>query len=203
MALTRKFLSALGIETDKIDEIINAHTDTVNALKEARTAAEEQANKNADAASRVEELEKELSETKSQLDASSLYKDKYENLKSEYDNYKNGVETEKVKQSKLTAYKNLLKESKISDKYADKIIKLTDFDSIELDNDGKLKKIDELKKSIQEDWKEFVGVDFTKGAEVDTPPKDDGSKDNPNTKFAADRVAQYMADRYGVAAAKK
>ena len=36
MALTRKFLSALGIEAEKIDEIIDAHTDTVNALKEER-----------------------------------------------------------------------------------------------------------------------------------------------------------------------
>ena len=38
MSLTRKFLSALGIEDDKVDEIISAHTDTVNALKEQRDA---------------------------------------------------------------------------------------------------------------------------------------------------------------------
>ena len=36
MALTRKFLSALGIEEDKVDEIIKAHTETVDALKEQR-----------------------------------------------------------------------------------------------------------------------------------------------------------------------
>ena len=36
MSLTRKFLSAMGIEEDKIEQIIDAHTDTVNALKEAR-----------------------------------------------------------------------------------------------------------------------------------------------------------------------
>ena len=36
MALTRKFLSALGIEEAKIDEIISAHVDTVNVLKEQR-----------------------------------------------------------------------------------------------------------------------------------------------------------------------
>ena len=32
MALTRKFLAALGIDNDKVDEIIQAHTDTVNGL---------------------------------------------------------------------------------------------------------------------------------------------------------------------------
>ena len=36
MSLTRKFLAALGIEQDKIDEIIEAHTETVNALKEEK-----------------------------------------------------------------------------------------------------------------------------------------------------------------------
>ena len=36
MALTRKFLSALGIDADKVDEIINAHTETVDALKNER-----------------------------------------------------------------------------------------------------------------------------------------------------------------------
>lgn len=34
MALTRKFLTAMGIEADKIDEIISAHRDTVDGLKE-------------------------------------------------------------------------------------------------------------------------------------------------------------------------
>lgn len=33
MALTRKFLAAMGIEADKIDSIIDAHTETVDALK--------------------------------------------------------------------------------------------------------------------------------------------------------------------------
>jgi hypothetical protein len=34
MALTRKFLSALGIEAEKIDEIISSHTETVEGLKD-------------------------------------------------------------------------------------------------------------------------------------------------------------------------
>lgn len=34
MALTRKFLGAMGIESEKIDEIINAHRETVDGLKE-------------------------------------------------------------------------------------------------------------------------------------------------------------------------
>ena len=33
MALTRSFLKALGIEEEKIGEIINAHSETVSGLK--------------------------------------------------------------------------------------------------------------------------------------------------------------------------
>ena len=40
MALTRKFLKALGIEDDKVDEIITAHSDTVNALEDGRADAD-------------------------------------------------------------------------------------------------------------------------------------------------------------------
>ena len=36
MALTRKMLKAMGIEEDKIDQIIEAHSETVDALKDER-----------------------------------------------------------------------------------------------------------------------------------------------------------------------
>ena len=34
MALTRKMLKAMGIEDEKADEIIDAHAETVDALKQ-------------------------------------------------------------------------------------------------------------------------------------------------------------------------
>lgn len=34
MALTRKMLKAMGIEDEKIDQIIDAHTETVEGLKD-------------------------------------------------------------------------------------------------------------------------------------------------------------------------
>ena len=53
MALTRKMLKAMGIEEEKIDEIIDAHTETVNALKD-------QAKQDKDAAARLESVQKEI-----------------------------------------------------------------------------------------------------------------------------------------------
>ena len=43
MALTRKMLKAMGIEDEKIDQIIEAHTETVDALKVERDQYKEDA----------------------------------------------------------------------------------------------------------------------------------------------------------------
>ena len=45
MALTRKFLSALGIEEEKAEQIIAAHTETVDGLKAERDKYKEDAEK--------------------------------------------------------------------------------------------------------------------------------------------------------------
>ena len=58
MALTRKFLRALGIEDDKVEEIINAHLETVNPLKDERDNLKEQAEKAAELQKQVEALAK-------------------------------------------------------------------------------------------------------------------------------------------------
>ena len=43
MALTRKMLKAMGIEDEKIDQIIEAHTETTDALKQQRDEAKAEA----------------------------------------------------------------------------------------------------------------------------------------------------------------
>ena len=53
MALTRKFLKALEIEGDKADQIIEAHTETLDGLKASLDAAQ------ADAG-RLPEIQKQL-----------------------------------------------------------------------------------------------------------------------------------------------
>ena len=48
MGFTRKFLSAMGIEADKVDEIINAHIEVIDGLKEERDNFKKDAEKIAD-----------------------------------------------------------------------------------------------------------------------------------------------------------
>ena len=77
MALTRKFLSALGIEEAKIDEIISAHADTVNALKEQRDGYKADADK-------LPAVQQALDDLKASQSGDDPYKEKYEKKASQF-----------------------------------------------------------------------------------------------------------------------
>ena len=61
MALTRKMLKAMGIEEEKIEQIIEAHAETVDTLKEQRDTFKADADK-------LAEVQKELDEAKKNLE---------------------------------------------------------------------------------------------------------------------------------------
>jgi len=176
MALSRKFLSALGIEADKIDEIIDAHADTVNALKEERDNYKADAEHYKDTKKELDRVSNELETIKADSGKEDTYKVKYEALKEEFDDFKNGIEAEKTKTSKTKAYKELLKEIGISEKRIDAVTRIADLDKIELDKEGKIKKADDLKNSLKEEWSDFIESTHTEGADVSTPPKKTGGQ---------------------------
>lgn len=171
MALTRKFLSALGIEADKIDEIINAHSETVEALKAERESFRADAEKYAKAKEDLDTANEKLKEYAKE----DTYKVKYDALKEDFDNYKKGVETEKTNNTKVSAYKALLKEIGISDKRIDAVAKLAELDKLKLDKDGKLDGADDLKKALSEEWADFIEKSGTEGAKTSTPPGNGGT----------------------------
>lgn len=170
MALSRKFLAALGIDADKIDEIINAHSETVEALKEERDSFKEKA-ENYDKAQKDLEAANQKIEDLSKDDA---YKLKYEALKEDFNEFKKGVETEKVNGNKITAYKKLLKEIGVSEKRIDAITKLVELDKIKLDNDGNIEGSEDLKKNLSNEWADFIVKDGKEGAGTSTPPENQG-----------------------------
>ena len=172
MALSRKFLAALGIEAEKIDEIINAHSETVEGLKEERDSYKEKADKYDKAQKDLEAANKKIED----LSKDDAYKVKYEALKEDFDEYKKGIETEKSNNNKTAAYKSLLKEIGISEKRIDSITKLAELDKIKLDKEGKIEGVDDLKKSLSEEWSDFIVKNGEKGADTSTPPAGTGSK---------------------------
>ncbi len=76
MALTRKMLKAMGIEEEKVDQIIEAHTETVDALKTQAKEAEEKAKDVDKLQGRIDELEEEAKDAKK-----DSWKVKYDALK--------------------------------------------------------------------------------------------------------------------------
>ena len=167
MALTRKFLSAMGIEDDKVDEIITAHTDTVNALKEQRDKYKEDAEK-------LPAVQKKLDELEAQNDKEDPYKEKYEKLQVEFDTFKEGVENEKIKAKKNKAYRELIKKAGVSEKRIDAIMKVTNIDNVELDEKGEIKDADKITENIKKEWSDFIVTESQKGADTTTPPASTG-----------------------------
>lgn len=186
MALSRKFLTALGIEEDKVDEIIKAHSETVEALKEERDGHKAKAEQS-------DKLQKDLDSAKKQiedLNKDDAYKVKYEALKEDFDSYKKGIETEKTNNNKKDAYKALLKEIGISEKHIDKVAKLVELDKIKLDKDGKIEGADDLKKSLKEEWSDFIVTDGKEGAGTATPPGNTGGKKTKDEIMAIKDTAE-------------
>lgn len=174
MSLTRKALVAMGIDSEKIDQIIEMHTETVDALKGERDNALSDAKKYKADADKLAEVEKELSDMKAKQDQPDVYKDKYDKLKSEYDAYKGEVSAKETKAAKSKAYREMLKEIGISEKRLDSVMKVADLDSIELDENGAIKDVEGLKKSAKDEWSDFIVSEGQKGAQTPTPPSNIG-----------------------------
>lgn len=190
MALTRKFLAALGIESEKIDEIISAHTDVTTALKEERDSYKAEAEK-------LPGVQKELDKLKEAADQNqdNPYKAQYEDLKREYDDYKADVEAKQTKANKTAAFKSLLKEIGVSEKRIDSIAKISDIDSLELDKDGKIKDADKKKDSLKDEWADFIVKEEKRGAEENNPPGNNGGGEGKSR--AAEVAAKFYKNVYG------
>lgn len=175
-AQLKEILSKAGVSEDNmsaaVKEIMAGHEASIEALQEERDNYKDSASKYETEHKKVEDLEKKLKDADgSNKDA---YKVKYEALKEEFTEYKKGVEAEKTKATKTEVFKALLKEIGISEKRIDSVAKVSDIDGLKLDKDGKIEGIDELKKSLETEWADFIVKEESKGANVATPPSGNG-----------------------------
>ena len=175
MSLTRKALVAMGIEAEKIDQIIDMHTETVDAIKRERDDAKDEAKKFKDDSEKLASVERELEDLKNDKGQPDKYKDKYDALKQEYDTFKNDVAAKETKAAKSKAYRDMLKEIGISEKRIDSVMKVADLESFELDDTGAIKDVDKLKTTAKSEWADFIESKSVQGAKTATPPKNTGA----------------------------
>ena len=201
MGLSRKFLSALGIEDEKAEQIWEAHKDTINVIRNERDDFKDKAEK-------FDTVQKQLNDANKMIEDyenndNNAWKVKYdalreenEKLKSDFEGFKAETTAKETKSAKEKAYRDLLKEAGVSEKRIDSVLKVTDLDKIELDDEGKIKDTDSKKKDIQTEWADFITSESTKGAETSTPPQNTGGAE-PRKSRAAELVAKYRSEHYG------
>lgn len=196
MSLTRKMLKAMGIEDEKIDQIIEAHTETTEGLKteiaNAKTAAESGTQK-------ITELEKQIEELKNTAAANegkNPWKVKYDVLKEEYEGYKTEEQAKATRKAKEKAYEGLLKKAGITEKRIPAVMKVSDIDTVELDEKGEIKDEEKFLTSIKSEWTDFISTESTKGAETATPPAAKGNEETGDND-AINRIISQRAELYG------
>lgn len=190
MALTRKMLKAMGIEDEKIDQIIEAHTEVTDALKNENEGLKKKA---AD----YDTVKKELDEFKA--NPTDDWKEKYEKEHSDFEAYKNGVIAKETKATKEKAVREFLKSTvNIADNRLDAVMKVTNLDDYELDESGKIKDSDKKAESAKKEWADFVVVKKKDGA---NPPQPQNNEPNNPSKMsrAAQLTKQYQKNLYGEA----
>lgn len=167
MALTRKMLTAMGIEPDKVDQIIESHTETVDGLKKQAEELREQA-------ARVPALEKEIEDIKA-AQPKEDWQEKYNELSKEFDSFKASTEADKAEWEKAQLYRSMLREAGVDEKRIDSIMKVTDLSGISVE-DGAITDADTVKEAIAKEWGDFIAHTNTQGANVETPPSSTGAK---------------------------
>ena len=194
MAFTRKMLKAMGIEDEKIDQIIEAHTDVTDALKADRDKYKSDAEKLDEVQKLYDDLKKEVEEK-----GDDSYKEKYEKEHKDFEDYKASIDAEKLNTKKVAAYKALLKKAGIKEKIIDLIVKGTSMDDIELDDNDEIKEADTRLDNVKKEYADYIVTTKDEGEDPETPPGGNGGGGGANHLSRAAQLAQKHDERlYGV-----
>lgn len=182
MALTRKALKAMGLTEEQVDSIIEAHTETVDGLKEQIRAYKADAEK-------LPGVQKQLDELKA--GDGEDWKGKYEAEKAAHGKTKSEYAAKETAATQERLYRAQLTAVGITGKRADQIVKMTDMSAFEI-VDGAYKDAAAVEKQIREDYSEFVPTTTTKGADVATPPKNSGNRMTREEIYKKDDKGRYV-----------
>jgi hypothetical protein len=159
MAFTRSFLNATGLTEEQVKAVMEEHVSVTDALKADRDKFKAEAEKAAD-------LQKQIDAMNSGED----WKKKFEDEKKAFDDFKAKTAQDAEAAKVRAAYRKLLIEEKIGEKWLDRVMDSTDFSGMKLDKDGNLNDSDKLKESLDKKWGDVKTTVTEKGANVERPP---------------------------------
>lgn len=184
MAFTRKGIREIIGEgcTEEIEnQLMALHLGVVDPLKDQVAQYKADAEK-------LPQVQKELDDEKA-----NSYKEKYEKEHSDFAAYKKDVETKETTAKKSAAYRALLKETGVSEKRIEAILKVSSIDDVEFGDDGKVKNADKIKESIKTEWADFITTEGVKGADTNTPPENNGGNGTQLSRAAQVAQKHYEA----------
>lgn len=185
MALTRKSLKAMGLTEEQVESVIEMHTETVDGLRAQVTTYKADAEK-------LPGVQKELDDLKKI--GGEGWKEKYDAEKAAHEKTKNDYAAKETAAKVREAYRAVLREAGVADKYMDTVIKATDFSGMKLDKDGQLDGRAELVSGAKTTWSDFVSVKKNNGAKVDTPPDNGGKVLTREDIYKKDDRGRYVMD---------
>lgn len=161
MAITHKFLKALGISEDAAEEIISAHRETVDSIKAERDELLTKANT-------VDTLTAERDKLKHDLEDAQAHSGDAGKVQAEFDAYKAQIETEKSNGSKLKLIRAALEKAGANPAAIDLMVNTVALDKVELNGDT-LKDADSVVNPIKESHAALFGTPIQKGTPQVTP----------------------------------
>ena len=160
MALTRKMLKAMGLEESVIDSIIDAHSETVEALKKQRDDAQAEAGK-------VEDLTRQLNEANTKLSTAG----DAAKVQADFDAFRQQVENEKREAAETADVLAICKDAGITrDSFLRAVGRDFDRSKIQRGEDGAISNRDALVEYVRKDFADFGSTTVEHGAPPVTPP---------------------------------
>lgn len=195
MSLTRSFLKAMGLEEEKINSIIEAHTETTDALKRQRDEAREMAENAEQISTQYEQLKTDYEKLRaSGTDAAKV--------QAEFNAYRKQVETEKENSAKLNAVRAMLKNGGVArDEFVELLEGKINLDEIVIE-DGKIKDEQQLLAPLKQSYAGCFSTETNAGTSKVNPPAGNGKMTREEFErkplaeqmnFATENPAEYAA----------
>lgn len=175
MSLTRKLLKGMGLTDEQVDTIIEAHTDTVDGLKEQVKTYKADAEK-------LPNVQKELDDLKAAGDGG--WEEKAKDFEKKYNDLVAENKNKETKAAKESAAKAFFESKGITGNSLEIAMRGSSAEIAALDLDGeKIKDSSALDALVNGTFKPLVSTTTTKGANIPNPPVT-----TPNKAYSADDI---------------
>lgn len=167
MALTRKLLKGMGLTDEQVDTIVEAHTETVDGLKDQIKTYKADAEK-------LPGVQKELDDLKKE-GGDGGYKAKYDKEHKDFEDYKADITAKETRAAKEKAARAYFSSKGIPSESMGLVIRgaRAEIDGLELDGD-KIKDSKALDDLLSGDYKGLIGKETKTGTNTQTPPATTG-----------------------------